>query len=304
MWCLSCTELKKCPSATGDMIIESLGCAKWTEADPAIVEAREEIVMLLGPHAILSKPNPKKLTNEKEYAIMSNDENRSKLRLIAIKSGLLEKIELAKSLRWTEDQLLEKLEGTFDDCRKWTSEEIDNIISDLSSGKKRQPSKSSKSPEEAPSVEAKKEEPKETKRQPAKKRRRKKTEPAVETVEAKDLDTKDLTAEGNVKKRKPATRKKRQPVVDGEPAVGVFQVDGKQLIEEFGLADVKDQVVSNQALLAGLTMESEEMKATIEAMKKRQTIMMKAVESISKFCVWFYNSETDDEIENLTEIFK
>lgn len=303
MWCLSCTELKKCPAATGDMIIESLGCAKWTEADPAIVEAREEIVMLLGPHAILSKPNPKKLTNEKEYAIMSNDENRSKLRLIAIKSGLLEKIELAKSLRWTEDQLLEKLEGTFDDCRKWTSEEIDNIISDLSSGKKRQPSKSSKSPEEAPSVEAKEEAPKEAKRQPAKKRRRKKTEPAVEPVEAKDLDTKDLTAEGNVKKRKPATRKKRQPVVDGEPQAAVFQVDGKQLIEEFGLADVKDQVVSNQTLLAGLTVETEDVKSAVIDLAKLTAELAKTVDQIQKFCVWFYNSETEEEISELKEVF-
>lgn len=303
MWCLSCTELKKCPAATGDMIIESLGCAKWTEADPAIVEAREEIVMLLGPHAILSKPNPKKLTNEKEYTIMSNDENRSKLRLIAIKSGLLEKIELAKSLRWTEDQLLEKLEGTFDDCRKWTSEEIDNIISDLSSGKKRQPSKSSKSPEEAPSVEAKEEAPKEAKRQPAKKRRRKKTEPAVEPVEAKDLDTKDLTAEGNVKKRKPATRKKRQPVVDGEPQAAVFQVDGKQLIEEFGLADVKDQVVSNQTLLAGLTVETEDVKSAVIDLAKLTAELAKTVDQIQKFCVWFYNSETEEEISELKEVF-
>lgn len=234
---------------------------------------------------------------------MSNDENRSKLRLIAIKSGLLEKIELAKSLRWTEDQLLEKLEGTFDDCRKWTSEEIDNIISDLSSGKKRQPSKSSKSPEEAPSVEAKEEAPKEAKRQPAKKRRRKKTEPAVEPVEAKDLDTKDLTAEGNVKKRKPATRKKRQPVVDGEPQAAVFQVDGKQLIEEFGLADVKDQVVSNQTLLAGLTVETEDVKSAVIDLAKLTAELAKTVDQIQKFCVWFYNSETEEEISELKEVF-
>ncbi len=295
-WCLSCTELNKCPAATADMIIERLGCAKWSETEPGVVEAREEIVMMLGPHSILSKPNPKKLTNEKEYAIMSNDENRSKLRLIAIKSGLLEKIELAKSLRWTEDQLLEKLEGTFEDCRSWDSDKIDEIISDLSSGKKRQPAKA-KSPEEAPSASETKEEP--PKRQPTKRKRRSKktTEPVVEKVEAKDLDPNNLTAEGNVKKRKPATRKKRQPVVDGEPQAAVFQVDGKQLIEEFGLADVKDQVVSNQALLAGLTIESEDMKASLEKLDKKLSL-------IEKFCVWFYSSETEDEISGLSDVFE
>lgn len=302
MWCLSCTQLSKCPAATGDMIVEGLGCVKWSQAPDPVQEARSELVMMLGPHSILSKPNPKKIYNEKEYNIMStaNDEKRSKLRLIAIKLGLLEKIELAKSLRWTEDELLEKLEGTFSDCRTWTTAQVDEIISDLASGKKRQPSKTNKddSPEEAV-VEA---QAKESKRQPSKRKRltNKTEEPSEEKIEAEDLDTED---KDNVKERQPASRKKRQPVVDGEPQAAVFQVDGKQLIEEFGLADVKDQVVSNQALLAGLTVESEDIKASIGVMQKQQTAMLKAIDSISQFCIWFYNSETDDEIENLSEVF-
>ena len=294
MWCLSCTELSKCPAATGDMIVEGLGCPKWSEVEEPIREAREDLVLLLGPHSVLSKPNPKKDSNEKEY-IMSSDENRSKLRLIAIKSGLLEKIELAKSLRWSEEDLLAKLEGTYEDCRKWSSEDIDSIISDLSSGKKRQPVK-----KEEPENEENSEESSDTQaaEKPAKRRRRSsKSEPTVETVEAKDLDTKDLTAEGNVKKRQPASRKKREPVVDGEPKAAVFQVDGKALIEEFGLADVKDQVVSNQALLAGLTVETEDIKTSLESLTKQ-------LDSIEKMLVWFYNSETDDNITKLSQVFK
>lgn len=292
------------------MIVEGLGCAKWLDSGEAILEAREELVMLLGPHSVLGSPNPRKRKNEMEYSVMATDQRKTKLRIITMKMGLLEKIELAKSLRWDIERFYERLEGDFPECRDWTDEDISDIISDLNSGKKRQPAKSGDKVEESAEVKAKEEVQEEKTRQPAKKRRRrsKKTE-AVEETSSEDTSTVEETpvkekAPAKSKTRKPAARKKRQPVVDGEPQAAVFQVDGKALIEEFGLADVKDQVVSNQTLLAGLTVETEDIKTDVSKIAGKVNQLEKTISSIEKMLVWFYNSETDEEIESLSEVFK
>lgn len=311
-WCLTCTELPKCTHATGEMVVEGLGCAKWSPVDVAVQEAREELAILLGPHAILSKPNPKyKSITEKE--LIMPDDNRSKLRVIALKSGLLEKMDLARSLRWSAEEFYDKLEGEYEDCREWSQDDMDLIIKNIGKGgkpaaKKRTPVKSSEDSSKTSNKDSNEtskaaEAPKEEAAPAPKKRRKRRTKAEIEadaaakaaalgfTVEAKDLGTSDLSAETNVKKkRQPARRKKREPA-RSEPKDAIFQIDGKAIVEELGIGNLPDQMTSQGALLAGLTLEMEDLR--------------KQINSIEKMLVWFYNteSEDDEEIKNLSEVF-